>query len=188
MQLEGDVAPKILGAVIAGGRSRRFGSDKAMAKLEGCSLLGHVIAGLSTQCDSVVVCGREATGFTCLKDRPAPDMGPLGGLAGVLHYAANNRFAGVLTSACDTPEVPPDLASLLCGAAPAVLRGHPLFGWWPASHSAELDAYLASGMSLRVTDWATQSRARQVSVPCDLPNINRPADLTALQKRRLLAA
>src|SRR5687767_11558795 len=97
---------RILGAVIAGGESRRFGSDKALAVLHGRTLLDHVLAAICTECAAVVICGRKVDDLTCLRDRPRSGMGPLGGLAAALDYAEGHGFDGVLTSACDTPLFP----------------------------------------------------------------------------------
>ena len=68
---------RLLGAVLAGGRSSRFGSDKAEALLHGRSLLDHAIEALSAQCDSVIVVGREHHGTPSIPDRPRPDLGRL---------------------------------------------------------------------------------------------------------------
>ena len=38
--------------------SRRFGSDKAMARIDGVTLLDHVHAALLPQVDDIVLCGR----------------------------------------------------------------------------------------------------------------------------------
>ena len=177
---------KILGAVIAGGRSRRFGSDKAEALLEGRSLLDHAIAGLSAQTEAVVICGRGVPGFICLSDRPVGNLGPLGGLAAALNHAATHGFDGVLTSACDTPDVPLDLAAL-AGPDAAVVIGQPLFGYWPARLSAELDDYLSISDSRAVGDWVAWSGARRIARPASLANINTPGDLAALKARRVAA-
>lgn len=179
---------KILGAIIAGGRSSRFGSDKARAILEGRPMLDHVIIGLREQTDALVVCGRDVPSCVSLADRPRAGLGPLGGLAAALHYAAQNGFDGVLTSACDTPLVPADLAERLAGSGPAVVAGQPLFGYWPASLSAQLDDYLAAGASLAVGTWAAWAGARRIGYAGEIPNINSVADLTALRSKRLLAA
>lgn len=173
--------PKILGAVIAGGRSSRFGSDKAGAILNGRPLLDHVLAGLGAQTDAIVVCGRDVAGCVSIADRPQPDLGPLGGLAAALHYAAHHGFEAALTSACDTPLVPADLAETLAGSGPAVIAGQPLFGYWPASLSAELDDYLAVETSRAVSQWAARTGARRVCHAGEIPNINRLADLVALR-------
>lgn len=178
---------RILGAVIAGGGSRRFGSDKARAELDGRTLLDHVIDGLSLQTHAMVICGRTVEGHKCLPDRPMPGLGPLGGLAAALHHAASCGFDGVLTSACDTPELPADLAAILGGPDAAVVVGQPLFGYWPAQLATELDAYLAHADNRAVGAWAARAGARRVHAG-EMANVNTVADLTALRKKRLLAA
>jgi molybdopterin-guanine dinucleotide biosynthesis protein A len=79
----------ILGAVLAGGQSSRFGSDKALAELDGRTLLARAVEALQAQCDAVVVVGREDAPVPTLPDRPRPGMGPLGGIAAALHHAAD---------------------------------------------------------------------------------------------------
>ena len=49
----------ILGVVLAGGQSSRFGSDKALAELGGRTLLARAFDTLSGYCELVVVAGRE---------------------------------------------------------------------------------------------------------------------------------
>ena len=49
----------ILGAVLAGGQSTRFGSDKALAELDGSTLLTRAVDLLAGWCEHVVVVGRE---------------------------------------------------------------------------------------------------------------------------------
>jgi len=180
--------PRILGAIIAGGRSRRFGSDKALAELDGRTLLDHVISGLAPQTAALVICGREIPGRTCLPDRPRPGLGPLGGLSAALHFAAARGFDAVLTSACDTPQVPTALADTVAGDFPVIVADQPLFGYWPTGLASEIDFYLAAGSSLAVSHWADWAGARHVRLPEEIANINTPADLTALRLRRFLAA
>ncbi|HSF13587.1 MAG TPA: NTP transferase domain-containing protein, partial [Erythrobacter sp.] len=50
---------KLLGAILAGGQARRFGSDKAQALYQGARLIDRVASALAAQCESVIVCGRE---------------------------------------------------------------------------------------------------------------------------------
>src|SRR3546814_7027451 len=61
---------RLLGAVLAGGRSSRFGSDKALAMLDGRTLLDHAAAALGAHVETVVICGRHVPGMTGLADRP----------------------------------------------------------------------------------------------------------------------
>ncbi|RJF90565.1 molybdenum cofactor guanylyltransferase [Sphingomonas cavernae] len=114
---------KVLGAIIAGGQSRRFGSDKALARIGGKTLLDHVAEALAAQTDALIICGREWPGLISIPDRPAPDQGPLGGLCAALRYAADNGFDAVLTAGCDTLPVPTDLLSLLNPSLPREGQG-----------------------------------------------------------------
>lgn len=167
----------ILGAVLAGGRSSRFGSDKAMALLNGTTLIDHAKAGLAPHVADIVVCGRDGG----LMDRPHPDMGPLGGLNAALHHAMSHGFVGVLTTGCDMPFYPADLPARLIGDRAAVLRGQQLLGWWPAIMAAELDAHLAEENNRSIYGWIERVNARLVEIPdLVLPNINRPEDLAGL--------
>ena len=114
---------RVLGAVLAGGRSRRFGSDKAAALLDGRPLLDHVVEALAPQVDAVVVCGRRHASLPSLVDRLGPDLGPLGGLNAALHHAAAHGFELVLTAGCDMPGFRPNVLATLIGHQPAVLLG-----------------------------------------------------------------
>jgi len=175
----------LLGAVLAGGRSSRFGSDKALARMaDGRTLLDHAIAGLAVHVDTVVICGRGSAGFTGVADRPAPGMGPLGGLNAALHHAADHGFAGVLTTGCDMPVYPHDLAAALIGDGPAVLQGQPLLGYWPAILAPMLDAHLGEANNRSVHGWLERIGARMVAMQgLVLPNINHPEDLARLDAR-----
>lgn len=49
------MAADLTGILLAGGRSTRFGSDKATALLAGRPLLAHVVEALALACDEIVV-------------------------------------------------------------------------------------------------------------------------------------
>lgn len=173
---------RLLGAVLAGGRSSRFGSDKALAMMEGRTLLEHAVASLAHHVEAVVLCGRQVDGMVGLPDRPAADMGPLGGLNAALHYAAAEGHDAVLTTGCDVPFYPDGLAEALVGDGPAVLKGQQLAGFWPASLAGELDAHLAEENNRSIHGWLERVGARIVERPeFVLPNINRPEDLEKLK-------
>lgn len=168
---------RLLGAVLAGGRSSRFGSDKALAVWAGRTLLDHAVASLAPHVEMVVICGRAGG----LADRPAPDMGPLGGLNAALHHAAEQGFDAVLTTGCDMPVYPAELAKALAGSGAAVLKGQQLMGYWPASLAPLLDAHLAQDNNRSIYGWLDRIGARIIERPeWVLPNINRPEDLAGL--------
>lgn len=175
---------RILGAVLAGGKSRRFGSDKAAADYAGRPLIAHAIAALAPFVETVVVCGRDAPGLASLADRPRADLGPLGGINAALHHAAADGFDGVLTTGCDMPDYPAELAAALIGSGAAVLDGQPLAGWWPAALAAALDEWLATPDRLAVRAWFDTLDGRIIRLPeLRLPNVNTREDLAALERR-----
>lgn len=170
---------RLLGAVLAGGQSRRFGSDKALALLGGKPLIAHVIEALSGQTDAVIVCGREGIGGVA--DRPEPGLGPLGGINAALHHAAAHGFDAVLTAPCDTPVLPPDLARRLAATGPTVfLESMPVIGLWPAALAAALDAHLAGPGDRSVRGWARHVGALPYRQAETLLNVNSLGDLKSL--------
>lgn len=166
----------LLGAILAGGQARRFGSDKAQALYQGARLIDRVAAALAAQCEAVVVCGREEPGFACLPDWPGPGLGPLGGLAAALRHAGERGFAGVLSAGVDVPDLPFDLAATLAGEEAAIVESQPVVGLWPVDTGPELEAFLTSG-GRSLYRFADRIGARRVELPAPLMNVNCPEDL-----------
>jgi len=174
----------IAGAIFAGGAARRFGSDKAVALIDGMPMIDHVAARLRGQCAMVMVVGREWPGLVTVEDRPRPGMGPLGALAGALIHAGENGFDRVLTSGCDLPDLPLDLAERLAPGL-AVVRGQPLLGSWPSTLGSVLADWLASAEDLSMRTWIDHVGARRVELEAEPVNINRPGDLEAWLGKRV---
>ena len=174
----------LLGAVLAGGRSRRFGSDKALADLDGRPLIEHAVLALRNIVDSVVICGRESpiAGVPSIADWPAPDLGPLGGLCGALRHAAGSGHAAVISIGCDTPILPTGLLAKL-GAAEgaAFVSGLPIFGRWPVELADSLTHRLLHMEDRSVRRFAAAIGAAAIEAGQDIPNLNRPDDLARLR-------
>ena len=114
--------PAVTGAVLAGGRSRRFGGDKLLAPLEGRSLLEHAVTAVAGLADEVLVVGREPwpPADTSVAARPnqrirgvadrVPDGGPAAGLRTALEVA---REPIALVVAGDMPRLAPAVLELL---------------------------------------------------------------------------
>ena len=167
---------RTLGVVLAGGQSRRFGSDKAEAMLDGRTLLDHAIAALHPHCDAVAIVGRRSADLPSIADRPHPGLGPLGGLAGALAYAAAHDFAQVLSIPVDCAVLPPDIRALL-EPAPSCIASQPVIGLWPVAAAAAIDAMLAEDGSRAVRVFAARIGARAVHGDFVSANINTPGDL-----------
>lgn len=167
-----------LGVVFAGGQARRFGTDKALAVIDGEPMLARVLARLRPQVDALAVIGRRWPGCDMIEDRPPGGHGPLAALAGGLAHAAAQGYAELLTSGCDLPDLPLDLVDRLA-PAPAVVAGQPLLGLWPAALGPALERYLHSTDRRAMRGWIAVIGAREIPFPGALANINEPADLTA---------
>lgn len=95
----------ISGAILAGGRSVRFGRDKALEVWQGKTLLEYVASALEGCQERFIVGGNpERYGFLGLPVYPdlEPFQGSLYGLARALDLA---QFSRVAVCACDTPNL-----------------------------------------------------------------------------------
>jgi molybdopterin-guanine dinucleotide biosynthesis protein A len=169
----------ILGVILAGGKSARFGSDKALAELDGHTLIARAVDALTGLCEHVVVVGRETAPTPTLPDWPRAGMGPLAGLAAALHHARDEGYAAVLSCGVDSVDLPTDLLELL-GSAPAYVADQPVIGLWPASAVAAIEAILTGDGRHSMRAFAEATGARAVVLRTSPANINTPADLAAL--------
>ena len=170
---------RVLGLVLAGGRSSRFGSDKALAELDGETLLDRATSQLRTWCNEVRIAGRERG----LPDWPRAGMGPLAGIAAGLRHAQAHGFASVLSCGVDSVELPGDLLATL-SPAPAYFASQPVIGHWPVNALGTLEDILEGDGRHSMLAFAHAIGAREVQTDAKPANINTPADLAAAEKRR----
>lgn len=109
----------ILGVILAGGRSLRFGSDKAFANLGGVSLVSRAARSLDPVAARVVVVANdvkrhEVEGVAVRPDL-IPGIGPLGGLHTAVSWAAEEGLQSAVVLATDMPFVPSALLLDLTG-------------------------------------------------------------------------
>jgi molybdenum cofactor guanylyltransferase len=170
---------KLLGAILAGGQSRRFGSDKAEALFEGRSLLDHVADGLRPQVEALVVAGRTWPGLSSVADLPVSGLGPLSGLAGALDHAQQYGFGAVLSSGCDVLGLPDNLVEQL-GAGPAIVEDMPIVGVWHSELAKVLTTWLADPANRSVYHFADHIGARRIVLDVPLRNVNAQTDLAKI--------
>ncbi len=192
---------KLLGVIIAGGRSSRMaGREKAFLHLGGIALLERVASRISFQVNRVVInangdAGRfKQFGRDVIPDQINELQTPLAGLHAALHYGAENGFDAVLTVPCDTPFLPFDLVDRLedegkaTGAAVAVSgqRVHYLTGLWSSALAPVVDICVKDEGLIRVQDFERKvltERVEWMTIPHDpFLNINTPEDLVAAVK------
>jgi molybdenum cofactor guanylyltransferase len=171
---------RLLGAILAGGQSRRFGSDKAAALIEGKALLDHVADSLRPQVEAMIVAGRAWPGLTAVPDMPETRLGPLGGLAGALAHAQAEGFDAVLSCGCDLLGLPDDLARQL-GGGPAIVDYMPIVGLWPSDLAGILAEWLAEPNNRSVYRFAEHIGARRIALKQPLTNVNAQSDLAKIK-------
>jgi len=114
---------KIRGLVLAGGKSSRFGEDKAMAVYNGASFLKRAVSLLTSLGLRPIVVTRRGANYP-LTDHPViydklPEKGPLGGIYSAMTVFKNASF---LVVPCDMP-------ALTSAALSDLLAAHePSFG------------------------------------------------------------
>ena len=147
-----------LGAILAGGASRRFGAPKALAEVGGRRIVERVRDALLEAGAEVVVIANDASLFADLGvERRADDVagvGPLAGIVAAVRWAAERGGAGALCVACDIPFLPAALLRRIAeGARPTIVvpesRGRrgvePLCAWYPAECLAAVERMIAEG-------------------------------------------
>jgi molybdenum cofactor guanylyltransferase len=113
------ISGKISGAVLAGGRSSRFGRDKALELWQGKTLLEHALTSLENCTERFIVGGtNERYGFAGVPIHAdlEPHQGSLYGLARALELAQSNRVA---VMACDMPGLSREFWNFMTNLEPA---------------------------------------------------------------------
>lgn len=177
-----------IGVILAGGASRRMGTDKAFIRVGGRSMVVRVAEAMSQAGCSPVVCQggnpdlTTSFGLEVLLDS-TPDSGPVPAILTALEY----HDGPIVIAACDLVDL--DAASvqavvaagfadpsLLVSVATADGRMH-LLSYWSRAALVPLADLVADGVSsYRVV----LERLAATEVPVDptaVRNINRPEDL-----------
>ena len=104
----------VTGVILAGGKSRRMGQNKALIQLGDDSLIGHVIRRMHRVTDELLLITNTPTEYAHLNvgmhGDIIPDTGALGGIYTGLTYAS---YDTVLCIACDSPFLEPKLLTYL---------------------------------------------------------------------------
>jgi molybdopterin-guanine dinucleotide biosynthesis protein A len=100
----------ILGAVLAGGKSQRFGEDKSQVKLNGKLLIDYILSEIIDEFEEILIVSNKQIKFknyeniTLINDFKK-DQGPLGGVLSAMKWAKekNNKYEWISTFPVDTP-------------------------------------------------------------------------------------
>ena len=104
----------VTGVILAGGKSRRMGQNKALLQLGADSLIEHVIRRMRRATDELLLITNAPAEYAHLglpmHNDIIPDTGALGGIYTGLMHASHDA---VLCVACDSPFLQPKLLSYL---------------------------------------------------------------------------
>ena len=116
---------QITGVVLAGGKSSRFGSNKALSKYGDEDFLSHLINLLQPYSSKVVIAGHhseyEGKKTVILRDI-YPDIGPIGGIHTALTYS---KTPWTLVLTCDMPLITKEIIMMMLASC----RGESIIGW-----------------------------------------------------------
>jgi molybdopterin-guanine dinucleotide biosynthesis protein A len=100
----------ILGAVLAGGKSQRFGEDKSQVKLNGKFLIDYILSEIIDEFKEILIVSNNQIKFKnyeniSLINDFKKDQGPLGGVLSAMKWAKekNNKYEWISTFPVDTP-------------------------------------------------------------------------------------
>ena len=196
-----------LGVILAGGRSTRMGTEKALLPIAGASLITHVVSRFAPQVGRLVINANgdparfAALGLAVIGDCSTGEQefeyqGPLAGIAAALALAARSGFPHVATVPVDAPLLPLDLVERLAAggsddeiASAAGVNGiEPLFALWPTSLAPAVDAALAAGERAvrRLVEGLPHRLVAftwEASEASPFLNLNTPADATTFEHR-----
>jgi len=185
-------AERLNGLVLAGGRSRRMGSDKALLQRDGRSQLQRAVELLRPHVDQVYVSVREDQAAEPERSRYPQvidryqDIGPV---AGILSAMDEDPLASWLVLACDLPNVDHETIATLVAAREvrepfiAYRSTHdglpePLCAIFSPAARPLIDNFLAEGVSCpRKMLIRGEARLLEQPNPASLDNMNTPDDL-----------
>ena len=101
---------KILGVVLAGGKSQRFGQDKSQVKLNGKILIDYILSEIIDEFKETLIVTNQSITFmrsekiTVIQDFKK-GLGPLGGILSAMKWIKDNdkEYSWISTFPTDTP-------------------------------------------------------------------------------------
>lgn len=191
----------ITGLILAGGRAQRMGGiDKGLIPFHGKALIESAISRLKPQVSTILInANRSITkyshyGYPVLMDETPDFSGPLAGFSVGLKHC---KTPYLLTSPCDSPLLPTDLAIRMAtqledhdlelvfasSKEDGKIWSQPVFCLMKSGLKNSLDAFLSKG-DLKIDRWFKELRSGTVVFenPQAFANVNTPEELAALEK------
>jgi len=190
----------ILGVVLAGGKSKRFGKDKSTVKLNNKTLIDHTLDKIKSKLNKIIIVSNDkiSKDYITIKDCIDGQLGPLVGVLSAMKWINKNNYPynWIITFPCDTPffdisiidkffEVSQLNDSLLYFAKTEEKR-HNIFGLWSLKLIKTLETDIVKNNYRKVEKWADKIGVRTISISYKevdpFFNINTKIDLEEAKK------
>ena len=194
----------ILGVILAGGKSSRFGSNKADAHLGDKTLLEHTISKVEKNfLEVLIVSNNESIKINkknvfLVKDFIKGQLGPLIGVLSAMKWIQqyNKKYKWIATFPCDTPFIDDSIIGKLknCSLSNDHLlfflnsrkKRHNIFGLWSLKLIDILEEDIRSNNFRKVELWADKIGVQKIEVNTEgfdkFLNINTLDDLEDAKK------
>jgi molybdopterin-guanine dinucleotide biosynthesis protein A len=163
---------KILGVVLAGGKSLRFGEDKSQVKLNNISLIDHILSEVLAEFKELLIVSNNPIEFKKSENISIigdfkKNLGPLGGVLTAMKWIKDNNknYQWISTFPTDTPffknQILKDFhgkINLKNGKLFFIKSNntrHNIFGLWSIDLANKLEKDLENG-DRKVEDWANK--------------------------------
>ena len=194
----------ILGAILAGGQSKRMGKDKLFLELNNKKLIEHTIDKVKKYLKKVIIITNQDNEFffknnlTTVKDCVEGQLGPLVGILTAMKWAKENlnKCSWIATFPCDTPFFPESIIKsfveesekkeslILCASSHG--RKHNIFGLWSLDLYDKLKNDLINKKIRKVQDWTEKNKIKNLEFKFKgydpFFNINTEEDLAVAKK------
>ncbi len=194
----------ILGAILAGGQSKRMGKDKLFLELNNRKLIEYTIIKVKKYLKKVVIITNEDNEFfsknklTIVKDCIEGQLGPLVGILTAMKWAKENlnKCSWIASFPCDTPFFPESIIKSfieeskkkesLIFCANSHGRRHNIFGLWSIDLYDKLKDDLINKKIRKVQDWTEKNKIKNLEFKFEdydpFLNINTKEDLEFAKK------
>ena len=162
----------VLGVVLAGGKSQRFGEDKSQVKLGDKILIDYILSEIIDEFNEVLVVSNNLINFRKSKKISQiqdfkKDLGPLGGVLTAMKWVKDNNkdYQWISTFPVDTPffknQILKDFLQNINQEEDKLFfiksnnTRHNIFGLWSIDLADKLEKDLENG-DRKVEDWANK--------------------------------
>tara|TARA_B100000287_G_scaffold230038_1_gene216736 strand:+ start:25 stop:636 length:612 start_codon:yes stop_codon:yes gene_type:complete len=190
----------ILGVVLAGGKSERFGKDKSEIKLGSKTLLIHTLDKIKSKFNKIIIVSnnKRVKDYVVIKDCIEGQLGPLVGVLSAMKWIKKNNYSykWVMTFPCDTPFFDISIIDKFIEAtklndSPLYFvkseeKRHNIFGLWSLKIMETLEADILKNDYRKVEKWANKIGVKTINITYDnidpFFNINTQEDLEEAKK------